>query len=151
MPILGSYQGEKVRLRNHPKIKQQMDTEKLKTVAYELEELTLDFHKRKVLSLGMYCVQSFSILCDLMDYSPPGSSLHGILQARILEWVAISFSRGSSSRPRARTCISCISRWILYHGTTWEGHWAWYLRKKVGKNWGLERCKGGHTWRLGAV
>ena len=35
-------------------------------------------------------------LCDPMDGSPPGSSIHGILQARILEWVAISFSRGSS-------------------------------------------------------
>ena len=35
-------------------------------------------------------------LCDPMDYSPPGSSVHGILRARILEWVAISFSRGSS-------------------------------------------------------
>ena len=35
-------------------------------------------------------------LCDPMDCSPPGSSIHGILQARILEWVAISFSRGSS-------------------------------------------------------
>ena len=42
---------------------------------------------------------SFSVmltLCDLMDCSPPGSSVHGILQARILEWVAILFSRGSS-------------------------------------------------------
>ena len=42
-------------------------------------------------------------LCDLMDCSPPGSSVHGILQERILEWVAISFSRGSSqfrSNPR---------------------------------------------------
>ena len=38
-------------------------------------------------------------LCDPMDYSLPGSSLHGILQARILEWVAVSFSMGSS-RPR---------------------------------------------------
>ena len=36
------------------------------------------------------------ILCDPMDGSPPGSSVHGILQARILEWVAIAFSRGSS-------------------------------------------------------
>ena len=41
-------------------------------------------------------------------YSPPGSSVHGILQARILEWVAISFSRGSS-RPRDRTLFSCIA------------------------------------------
>ena len=39
------------------------------------------------------------ILCDPMDRNPPGSSVHGILQARILKWVAISFSRGSS-RPR---------------------------------------------------
>ena len=54
-----------------------------------------------------------------VDCSPPGSSVHGILQARILEWVAISFSRGSS-RPRDRTCVSYIAggllhyRWILY-------------------------------------
>ena len=43
--------------------------------------------------------QSCLTLCDPMGCSPPGSSVHGILQARILEWVAISFSRGSS-RPR---------------------------------------------------
>ena len=43
-----------------------------------------------------------------MDCSPPGSSVHGILQARILEWVAISFS-GGSSRPRDRTQVSCIA------------------------------------------
>ena len=42
-----------------------------------------------------------------MDYSPPGSSIYGILQARVLEWVAICFSRGSS-RPRDRTWVSCI-------------------------------------------
>ena len=40
--------------------------------------------------------QSYPTLCNPMDYRLPGSSLHGILQARILEWVAISFSRGSS-------------------------------------------------------
>ena len=40
--------------------------------------------------------QSCPIFCDPMDSSPPGSSVHGILQARILEWVAIPFSRGSS-------------------------------------------------------
>ena len=47
-------------------------------------------------------------ICDPMDYSPPGSSVHGILQARILEWVAISYSRGSSG-PRDQTCVSCDS------------------------------------------
>ena len=49
--------------------------------------------------------------------SPPGSSVHGILQARLLEWVAISFSRGSS-QPRDQTHVSCVSyigRWVLYH------------------------------------
>ena len=46
--------------------------------------------------------QSCPTLCNPMDYSPPGSSVHGILQARILEWVAISFSRGSSE-PRSPT------------------------------------------------
>ena len=55
------------------------------------------------------CVQ----LCDLMDCSLPGFSVHGIFQAGILEWVAISFSRGSS-RPRNRTHISCIAGQILY-------------------------------------
>ena len=51
--------------------------------------------------------QSCLILCDSMDCSPPGSSLHGILQARVLEWVAISFSKGSSW-PRDRTPVSHI-------------------------------------------
>ena len=49
--------------------------------------------------------QSCPTLCDPVDCSPPGSSVHGILQARILEWVAISFSRGSS-HPRDRTHVS---------------------------------------------
>ena len=58
-------------------------------------------------------------LCNPMDYSLPGSSVHGISQARILEWTAISFS-GGSSQPRDQTCISCIGRWILHHCATWE-------------------------------
>ena len=48
------------------------------------------------------------LLYNSMDRAMPGSSIHGILKARILEWVAISFSRGSS-RPRDRACISHIS------------------------------------------
>ena len=51
--------------------------------------------------------QWYPTLCDPMDCSLPGSSLHGILQARILEWVAISFSRGFS-RPRDQTRVSRI-------------------------------------------
>ena len=52
--------------------------------------------------------QSFPTLCDCMDYSLPGFSVLGIFRARILEWVAISFSRGSS-RPRDRTRVSHIA------------------------------------------
>ena len=62
-------------------------------------------------------LQSCPPLCDPIDCSPPGSSVHGILQARILEWVAIPFSR-ASSQPRNQTCISyvsCIGRQVLYH------------------------------------
>ena len=48
------------------------------------------------------------LFCDPLDYIPPDSSVHGILQARLLEWVAISFSRGSSWT-RDWTHISCIA------------------------------------------
>ena len=59
------------------------------------------------------------LFSDLMDCSPPGSSVHGISQARTLEWVAISFSKASSP-PRDWTWISCIGRWVLYCWATWE-------------------------------
>ena len=58
--------------------------------------------------------QSCLTLCDPVDCSLPGSSVHRILQARILEWVAISFSREHSWR-RDWTQVSCIGRQILYH------------------------------------
>ena len=57
--------------------------------------------------------QSCPTLCDPMDYNPPGSSVHGVPQARILEWIAISFSKGSFPS-RDRTRVSCIVRQILY-------------------------------------
>ena len=72
------------------------------------------------------CVHSKSLcrvrLCDAMDCSPPGSCVHGILQTRIKESVAISSSRGSSrARDQTRVFyISCICRWILYHSRIWE-------------------------------
>ena len=68
------------------------------------------------------CAQLCLTLCDPKDYSPPGSSVHRNSQARILQWVAISFSRGSSW-PRDRTrvsWVSCIGRQILYHCSIWE-------------------------------
>ena len=56
----------------------------------------------------MLVAQSCRTLCSPMDYSLPGSSVRGILQARILEWAAIPFSRGSAWH-RDRTQISCIA------------------------------------------
>ena len=70
---------------------------------------------------GVWChtglcsfTQSCPTLCDPADCSPPGSSVHGIFQARILVWVAVSSSRGSS-QPRDQTCVSCVGRQVLYH------------------------------------
>ena len=60
------------------------------------------------LKVNMLVAQLWPTLCDPMDCSPPGSSVHGILHARILEWVAISFSRWSS-QPRDRTWVSCTA------------------------------------------
>ena len=63
--------------------------------------------------LGLLCMcaqslQSCPTLCNPLDCNPANSSVHEILQARILEWVAIPFCRGSS-QPRDQTCISCIA------------------------------------------
>ena len=62
-------------------------------------------------------LQSYLTVYNPLDCSPPGSSVHEILQARILEWVAVPSLRGSS-QPRDRThvsYVSCIGRWVLYH------------------------------------
>ena len=67
-------------------------------------------------------LQSCPILCDTMDCSLPGSSVHGILQVRILEWVAMPFSR-ESSQPRDQPSVfyvSCIGRLVFTTSTTWE-------------------------------
>ena len=76
--------------------------------------------------------QSCLTLCDPMDCSPPGSSVHGIFQAWILEWVAVSFSRGSSWL-RNRIRVSCI---IGRRFTIWATRlrellkWDWYPYQK---------------------
>ena len=63
--------------------------------------------------------QSCPTLCDPMDSSLLGSTVHGIFQARILEWAAISFFRGSS-QPRDRTWVSCITDRRFTIWATWE-------------------------------
>ena len=88
--------------------------------------LNFEIHKlkksKKTCSFVFVCLvaQSCLVACDAMDYHPPGSSVHGIFQTRILEWVAVSSSRGSS-QPRGGThvsCVSCIGREILCPSTT---------------------------------
>ena len=69
-----------------------------------------------------YLVGRVPLFYNPINCSPPGSSVHGISQERILDWVAISFSRGSAG-PRDQTrisCISCFGGQILYHCATWE-------------------------------
>ena len=67
--------------------------------------------------------KSFPTLHDPMDWSPPGSSVHGIFLARLLEWVAIPFSRGSSQL-RDQTQVSCFAGRIF---TVWATREAQYL------------------------
>ena len=89
-----------------------------------------------VCSVAKLCL----ILCDPMDCSPPGSSVHGIFQARTLEWVAISSSRGSS-QPKDETHVSwssCIGRQTLYHWATWEAQskeWAYAIVGAARRVW----------------
>ena len=73
--------------------------------------------------VGALVAQSCPTLCHLMDCSPPGSSVQEILQARILEWVAISFSRGSS-RPSNQIWVSCIAGGFFTIWATTEAHTA---------------------------
>ena len=67
------------------------------------ENLTCNL--RKVKKVKVLVTQSCLTLCDPTDCTLPSSSVHGIFQARVLEWIAISFSRGSS-QPRNRTLVS---------------------------------------------
>ena len=87
-------------------------------------------------------------LCDPMDCSLPGSSVHRILQGRILEWVAMSSSRGSSW-PRDWThisCISCTAGGFFATSTTWEAH----LELKKEELLGIVLGKSGRREREGS-
>ena len=84
--------------------------------------------------ISQYCCCSVTKSCltlfDPRDWSPP---VHGILQTRILEWVAISFSRGSS-QPRNETHVSCVGRRILYHWAACQVHISVFLSHKKEQN-----------------
>ena len=99
--------------------------------SFEFREETETFASMELTSQVIYIqmhacsvLQLCLTLCDLVDCSPSASSVQGILQAIILEWVAISSSRGSF-QPSDRTlgsCISCVSRQILCHCATIGAH-----------------------------
>ena len=103
-------------------------------------------------------------LCDPVDGSLPGSSVHGSFQARVLEWGAFSFSRGSS-QPRDQTHISCTGRQVLFHWATWEAHSSVdpaempvSRRDDLGlrevqkdRRWRKSRCCQSYAVRLGAI
>ena len=84
--------------------------------------------KRKITCRVCVCVcvcsaaHSYSTLYHLMDCNPPGSSVHGIIQARILEWLDISSSRGSSG-PRfelaSPPCSAYVGKQTVYHCASW--------------------------------
>ena len=67
-------------------------------------------------------------LCNLMDCSLSGYSVHGALQARILEWIALPSSRGSS-QPRDRTCVPCVSLFFTT-SAAWEAPFNPYFADK---------------------
>ena len=99
---------------------------------YVFEKLTvLPWALQHSSRVKVLVIQSCPTLCDPMDRSPPGSSVHGIPQARVLEWVAIPFSRGSS-QPRDWILVSCTAgnsllfeppmsspAFISYQGVKW--------------------------------
>ena len=120
-------------------------------IPFTAHQLTLGCRRAKSL-------QSCLSLCEPMHCSPPGSSVHGILQAKILEWGAMLSSwRRESSQPRNQTCVSyvsCIGRWILYHQPR-EGCNCWWLWLSqvppVGSGAACQHGSEIHIWRAGIV
>ena len=82
-----------------------------------------------LLLLKCVLTQSWPNFCNLMDWSLPGFSVHGISQARILEWLAISFSRGSSW-PRDQTWVSCIAGGFFTIWATNKPQQPWHMKKE---------------------
>ena len=92
--------------------------------------------RENVSCLHAKSLQSCLTLCDPMDCCLPDPSVHGVFQARILEWIAM-LSSGGSSWPRDPTHVSyffCIGRWVLYHYTTWEAT-VFHSRTRLFLNW----------------
>jgi len=85
----------------------------------KLEDIEIFFQSKQ--RHGGLVAKSCLILVTPMDFSLPDFSIHGILQTRILDWIAISFSRGSST-PRDRTQVSCIAGRHFIDWATYTKH-----------------------------
>ena len=91
--------------------------------------------------------QSYLTLCNPMDCSLSGSSVHGIFQAWVLEWVAVSFSRGSS-QPRDQTRVSHVVGRCFTVWATREIHSKLEYEKLIKSEWvNLELCTASSSWR----
>ena len=101
IPVIGSFHNWKF-LPLHPKIL---------LIAKSQIFVSLSFYIEHV-KVKMLVSQSCLTLCDRMNCSPLGSSVHGILQARILKWVPITFSKGSS-QPKDQTRVSHVAEHIV--------------------------------------
>ena len=85
-------------------------------------------------------LQSYLTPSDPVNRSLPGSSVCGILQARILKWVAVPFSRGSS-QPRDWTCVFCIAGRFFTHWATWEAQSPCSAARKSTAMWSLHTAR----------
>ena len=95
--------------------------------------------------------QSCLTLCNSMDCSPPGSSLHGILQARKLEWITIPFSR-EPSRPKDWTWVSCIAGrfftfWVT-RKTPKACYYSFFTEEECELQRGRINCSSSHSWKM---
>ena len=87
-----------------------------------VEVCNVTYKVKKFCQMELWVAHSCPTLCSLTDCNPPGPSVKGVFQARILEWAAISSSRCSSWR-RGQTyvsCMACVDGHILYHWATQE-------------------------------
>ena len=104
--------------------------------------------RRYLVSVQVLVAQSRPTLCDPMDWCLPGSSVHGILQARIQEWIATPFSRGSNpGLLHCRCILYCMSHQLQTNHQTnpWNARCS---TKQMTSS--LQKCSG-HTWRGGGV
>ena len=99
-------------------------------------ESQFSLEKKKKNKVKVLAAQSHPMLCDPMDCSQPGFSVHGILQTRILEWVAIPFSSGSS-QPKDRTWVYCIAADSLLSEPPGKQSWGINSKPGDGKQVGL--------------